>query len=121
MPIGVSLPKTVDLKIVETAPGFKSATITKVLKPATLETATIVQVPDFVNEGDVIRIDTETGGICRAPRASSVHRVPAFRVQGNSSARLRSSSRTAASLATARTAGPKAPPSPSAEREAIRR
>ena len=60
-PIGVSLPKTVDLKIVETAPGLKSATVTNALKPATLETGLVVQVPNFVSEGDVIRVDTETG------------------------------------------------------------
>jgi elongation factor P len=60
-PMGVSLPKTVDLKVVETAPGLKSATVTNVLKPATTETGLIVQVPNFISEGDLIRIDTETG------------------------------------------------------------
>lgn len=60
-PIGVSLPKTVDLKVVETTPGMKTATVTNVLKPATLETGMVVQVPGFINEGDLLRIDTETG------------------------------------------------------------
>jgi elongation factor P len=60
-PIGVSLPKTVDLKVVETTPGMKTATVTNVLKPATLETGLVVQVPGFINEGDVLRVDTETG------------------------------------------------------------
>jgi elongation factor P len=60
-PMGVSLPKTVDLKVVETAPGLKSATVTNVLKPATTETGLVVQVPNFIGEGDVIRVDTETG------------------------------------------------------------
>src|SRR5205085_4727668 len=60
-PMGVSLPKTVDLKIVETAPGLKSATVTNVLKPAKTETGLVVPVPNFINEGDVIRVDTESG------------------------------------------------------------
>ncbi len=60
-PIGVELPKTVDLKIVETEPGLKTATVTNVLKPATTETGLIVKVPAFINEGEVIRVDTETG------------------------------------------------------------
>jgi elongation factor P len=60
-PMGVSLPKTVDLKVLETAPGLKTATVTNALKPATTETGLVVQVPNFINEGDVIRVDTETG------------------------------------------------------------
>ena len=60
-PMGVSLPKTIDLKIVETAPGLKSATVTNVLKPATTETGLVVPVPNFIGAGDVIRVDTETG------------------------------------------------------------
>ena len=60
-PMGVNLPKTVDLKITETAPGLKSATVTNVLKPATTETGLVVQVPNFIGEGDVIRVDTESG------------------------------------------------------------
>jgi elongation factor P len=60
-PIGVELPKTVDLRVVETTPGMKGATVTNVLKPATVETGLVVQVPSFVGEGEVIRVDTETG------------------------------------------------------------
>jgi elongation factor P len=60
-PLGVSLPKTVDLRVTETAPGLKTATATNVPKPAKTETGLVVQVPNFVSEGDVIRIDTETG------------------------------------------------------------
>ena len=60
-PMGVSLPKTVDLKVVETAPGMKSATVTNVLKPAKTETGLVVQVPNFISEGEVIRVDTESG------------------------------------------------------------
>jgi elongation factor P len=60
-PIGVSLPKTVDLVVTETTPGLKTATVTNVLKPATTETGLVVPVPNFINEGDVIRVDTETG------------------------------------------------------------
>jgi len=60
-PMGVSLPKTVDLKVTQTDPALKSATVTNVLKPATVETGAIVQVPGFVAIGDVIRVDTESG------------------------------------------------------------
>jgi elongation factor P len=60
-PLGVSLPKTVDLKIVEAAPGIKTATVSNVLKPAKTETGLVVGVPNFINEGDVVTVDTETG------------------------------------------------------------
>jgi elongation factor P len=60
-PMGVSLPKTVDLEVTQTDPALKSATVTNVLKPATVETGAIVQVPGFVAIGDVIRVDTESG------------------------------------------------------------
>jgi elongation factor P len=60
-PLGVTLPKTVDLKIVESAPGIKTATVSNVLKPAKTETGLVVGVPNFVNEGDVITVDTTTG------------------------------------------------------------
>lgn len=60
-PMGVNLPKTVDLKVTETAPGLKTATVTNALKPATTETGLVVQVPNFIAEGDVIRVDTENG------------------------------------------------------------
>ena len=60
-PVGIELPPTVDLKVVETAPGIKGATATNQMKPATTETGMVVQVPPFVDEGDVIRVNTETG------------------------------------------------------------
>jgi elongation factor P len=60
-PVGIELPQTVDLKVVETVPGIKGATATNQLKPATLETGHVVQVPPFIDEGDVIRVNTETG------------------------------------------------------------
>jgi elongation factor P len=60
-PIGIEIPQTVDLKVIETTPGIKGATATNQLKPATLETGVVVQVPPFINEGDVIHVNTETG------------------------------------------------------------
>jgi elongation factor P len=59
-PIGVTPPTFVELKVVETEPGFKGDTSTNTLKPARLETGGTVNVPLFVNEGDVIKIDTRT-------------------------------------------------------------
>ena len=60
-PVGIELPQTVDLKVVETVPGIKGATATNQLKPATVETGMVVQVPPFIDQGDVIRVNTETG------------------------------------------------------------
>jgi elongation factor P len=60
-PIGIELPATVDMKVMETEPGLKSATVSNVGKPAKLETGITVQVPNFINEGDMVRIDTEEG------------------------------------------------------------
>ena len=60
-PVAVVLPKTVDLTVTETAPGIKGATVQAQLKPATTETGLVVQVPSFINEGEQIRVDTETG------------------------------------------------------------
>jgi elongation factor P len=60
-PVGIELPPTVDLLVRETAPGIKGATASAQVKPATLETGLVVQVPPFVNEGDKIRVSTETG------------------------------------------------------------
>lgn len=60
-PVAVALPKTVDLAISDTAPGMKGATVTNTLKPATTETGLVVPVPSFIDVGDVIRVDTETG------------------------------------------------------------
>lgn len=59
--VGVELPQTVDLKVIETEPGIKSATASSVTKPAKTETGLIVQVPPFINEGETIRVDTAEG------------------------------------------------------------
>jgi elongation factor P len=60
-PVGIELPQTVDLKVLETVPGIKGATASNQVKPATLETGLVVSVPPFINTGDVIRVSTETG------------------------------------------------------------
>jgi elongation factor P len=60
-PLGIHLPLTVDLKVTETVPGIKGATAAAQVKPATMQTGLVVTVPSFVNEGDVVRINTETG------------------------------------------------------------
>jgi elongation factor P len=60
-PVGIHLPLTVDLKVTDTVPGIKGATAAAQVKPATCETGVVVTVPAFVNEGDVIRINTDTG------------------------------------------------------------
>jgi len=61
-PISVELPNSVELEVVETGPGFKGDTATAGNKPARLETGITVQVPLFVNNGDIVRVDTRTGG-----------------------------------------------------------
>lgn len=60
-PVSVELPITVDLKVTDTEPGFRGDTATGGSKPATTETGLVVQVPLFVNVGDVIRVDTRSG------------------------------------------------------------
>src|SRR5215467_7261467 len=60
-PVGIELPQTVDLKVLETVPGIKGATASNQIKPATLETGLVVNVPPFINTGDVIRVSTDTG------------------------------------------------------------
>ncbi len=59
--IGVELPVTVDMKVIETEPGFAGDTQSGARKPATVEGGLVVQVPIFVEMGDTIRIDTRTG------------------------------------------------------------
>jgi elongation factor P len=59
--VGIELPQTVDLTVVETEPGLKSATASSVTKPAKTETGLVVQVPPFINEGEKIRVDTSEG------------------------------------------------------------
>jgi elongation factor P len=60
-PIGIDLPATVDMEVIETEPGLKSATASNVTKPAKMETGLIVQVPPFIDAGQKIRIDTNEG------------------------------------------------------------
>jgi elongation factor P len=60
-PVGIELPITVDLKVVDTTPGINRATASAQVKPATLETGLVVSVPSHVNIGDVIRVGTEDG------------------------------------------------------------
>jgi elongation factor P len=60
-PVGIELPPTVDLVVKETVPGIKGATASAQIKPATLETGLVINVPSFVNEGDRVRVNTETG------------------------------------------------------------
>lgn len=59
--IGIELPNSVELKVVKTDPGVRGDTASGGTKPATLETGYVVQVPLFIQEGDVLRIDTRTG------------------------------------------------------------
>ena len=60
-PVGVELPNVVEMTVVETEPGIRSATASSVTKPAKTETGLTVQVPAFINEGEKIRIDTAEG------------------------------------------------------------
>lgn len=60
-PLSVELPLTIDLKVIETSPYLKTATVTSSYKPATLETGLVVQVPQFIEEGEILRIDTKEG------------------------------------------------------------
>jgi elongation factor P len=59
--MSVELPATVEMKVIETEPGLKSATASNVNKPAKMETGLVVAVPPFVNEGDTIRVNTSEG------------------------------------------------------------
>jgi elongation factor P len=60
-PLSVDLPGTVEMEVIETEPALKGATAAAQTKPATLQTGLVVQVPPFVNQGDRIRVDTNTG------------------------------------------------------------
>ena len=60
-PVGIELPMTVDMTVVETEPAIKGASVSNVGKPAKMETGLVVQVPPFIAEGERIRIDTATG------------------------------------------------------------
>jgi elongation factor P len=60
-PLSIELPGSVEIKVIETEPALKTATVTSSYKPAVLETGLKVLVPPFIAEGDIIRIDTSTG------------------------------------------------------------
>ncbi len=60
-PVSLELPKTVDLQVTDTPPGIKGATATNQLKEATLETGLKTRVPPFIEVGEIVRINTETG------------------------------------------------------------
>jgi len=60
-PVSVELPNFIELQIVKTDPGIRGDTATCVSKPATLETGAVIQVPLFLNEGDVVKVDTRSG------------------------------------------------------------
>ena len=60
-PIGVELPATVEMTVMETEPGLKGATVSNVTKPAKMETGLVVQVPPFIGEGEKIRVNTAEG------------------------------------------------------------
>jgi elongation factor P len=60
-PLGVELPATVILLVVETEPGLKGATVSNVTKPAKTETGLVVQVPAFITEGEKIKVNTAEG------------------------------------------------------------
>lgn len=59
--ISVDLPTFVQLKVTHTEPGLKGDTATTTYKPATVETGAVIQVPLFVDEGDIVKVDTRTG------------------------------------------------------------
>jgi elongation factor P len=59
--VGIELPTAVEMTVIETEPGIKSATASSVTKPAKTETGLVVQVPPFINEGEKIRVDTAEG------------------------------------------------------------
>jgi elongation factor P len=60
-PVSVELPTSVELQVIETAPGFKGDTAAGSSKPAKLETGKVIQVPFFVEEGEIVRVDTRSG------------------------------------------------------------
>ena len=58
---GVEVPTFVELEVTDTEPGFRGDTATNVTKPATLETGAVIKVPLFIDNGDILKIDTRTG------------------------------------------------------------
>jgi len=63
-PVGVNLPIFVNLRIAETEPGVRGDTVSGATKPAVLESGATIQVPLFVEKGDVVKVDTRTGTYC---------------------------------------------------------
>lgn len=61
LPVGIELPASVDLAVVDTAPGIKGATASAQRKPAKLETGLVIQVPSFIEEGERVRVSTQDG------------------------------------------------------------
>ncbi len=59
--VGIQLPVTVELKVIQCDPGIKGASATARSKPATLQTGLVVQVPEYLSQGEVIKVDTRTG------------------------------------------------------------
>jgi elongation factor P len=59
--VGVQLPLTVELKVVQCDPGIKGASATARTKPATLETGLVVQVPEYLAQGEMVKVDTRNG------------------------------------------------------------
>ena len=78
-PVGIELPQTVELTVVETEPGLKSATASSVTKPAKTETGLVVQVPPFINEGEKIRVDTSEGAYLSRAQANDLTQLPGAR------------------------------------------
>jgi len=68
--VSIEVPITVELKVVETPPGVRGDTATGAQKPAKVETGAMVNVPLFINEGDVIRVDTRTGNYIERVKAA---------------------------------------------------
>ena len=60
-PVGIEMPLVVEMKVMETEPAIKGASVANQNKPAKTETGLVVQVPPFIGEGDRIRVDTATG------------------------------------------------------------
>ena len=60
-PIGIEMPSSVELEVIETEPELKGATASNSPKPATLETGVVIQVPAFVRQGDMVRVDPTKG------------------------------------------------------------
>jgi elongation factor P len=60
-PIGVEMPSFVELKVAETEPELKGATASNSPKPATLETGAVIQVPPFIRQGEIVRVDPSEG------------------------------------------------------------